>query len=206
VDVFRAYIDTFDPGLWLLRAARTPVRSRSEEMRRLSEHLESAALHERLVKVFRVIETDYLDIRGWRISREATGGGIPGSRGRVLAKESRDNLLLLHSLRIALVQEIFMLATHIPEFSLQTGTTRERVIEALLGLDVPRAVESLMAIFPRHGDVRIGADFGEEATYKSEEVLGYDQEHERIFVPLARIYELIRRASSGITHIIGAFG
>ncbi|MGB8275793.1 MAG: phosphoenolpyruvate carboxylase [Alphaproteobacteria bacterium] len=205
VDVFRAYIDTFDPGLWLLRAARTPVKSRGEEMRRLSEHLEDAALHEMLVKIFRVIQTDYLDIRGWRLTRDATGG-IPGSRGRVLDKESRDNLLLLHALRIALIQEVFMLATRIPEFSLQTGTTRERVIAALLNLDVTRAVETLTQIFPRFGDVRISEDFGEAATYRSDETLGYEQEHDRIFLPLVRIYELIRRASSGITHIIGAFG
>jgi phosphoenolpyruvate carboxylase len=205
VDVLRAYIDTFDPGLWLLRAARTANRGRSGDMRRVSEYLEQLGLHEMLVKIFRVIETDYLDIRGWRLTRDDTGG-IPGSRGRVLDKESRDNLLLLHSLRIALIQEIFLLSARIPEFSMQTGTTRERLIVSLLSLNVPPAVDALSRIFPRLGDVRVGSDFGEPATYRSDETLGYDQEHERIFTPLSRIYEVMRRVSSGVTHIIGALG
>ena len=205
VDVLRAYVDTFDPGLWLLRAARTSKKGRSEDMRRVSEFLERMGLHEMLIKIFRIIQTDYLDIRGWRLSRDDTGG-IPGSRGRVLDKESRDNLLLLHSLRIALIQEIFQLAVRVPEFSMQTGTTREQVIENLLCLKVLPTVEALSRIFPRIGDVRVGADFGEPATYRSDETLGYDQEHERIFQPLARIYEVIRRASSGVSHIIGALG
>jgi phosphoenolpyruvate carboxylase len=205
VDVLKAYVDTFDPGLWLLRAARTEKRSRSEEMRRVSEYLERLGLHEMLVKIFRVIQTDYLDIRGWRLTKDDTGG-IPGSRGRVLDKESRDSLLLLHALRIALIQEIFLLAARVPEFSMQTGTTRERVIENLLGLNVLPTVDVLSRIFPRLGDVRIGADFGEPATYRSDESLGYDQEHERIFVPLAKLFEIMRRVSSGVTHIIGALG
>lgn len=205
VDVLRAYVDTFDPGLWLLRAARTSKKARSEDMRRVSEYLERMGLHEMLIKIFRVIQTDYLDIRGWRLSRDDTGG-IPGSRGRVLDKESRDNLLLLHSLRIALIQEIFLLAVRVPEFSMQTGTTREQVIECLLELKVLPTVEKLSRIFPRVGDVRVGADFGEPATYRSDGTLGYDQEHERIFLPLSRIYEVIRRASSGVTHILGALG
>jgi phosphoenolpyruvate carboxylase len=157
------------------------------------------------VKIFRVIQTDYLDIRGWRLTKDDTGG-IPGSRGRVLDKESRDSLLLLHALRIALIQEIFLLAARVPEFSMQTGTTRERVIENLLGLNVLPTVDVLSRIFPRLGDVRIGADFGEPATYRSDESLGYDQEHERIFVPLAKLFEIMRRVSSGVTHIIGALG
>lgn len=205
VDVLKAYVDTFDPGLWLLRAARTQKKARSEDMRRVSEYLERLGLHEMLVKIFRVIQTDYLDIRGWRLSKDDTGG-IPGSRGRVLDKESRDNLLLLHSLRIALIQEIFLLATRIPEFSMQTGTTRERVVESLLGLNVLPTVEILARIFPRLGDVRVGEDFGEPATYRSDEKLGYDQEHERIFIPLAQFYEVMRRVSSGVSHIIGALG
>jgi len=205
VDVLRAYVDTFDPGLWLLRAARTSKRARSEDMRRVSEYLEQLGLHEMLVKIFRVIQTDYLDIRGWRLTRDDTGG-IPGSRGRVLDKESRDNLLLLHSLRIALIQEIFQLSARVPEFSLQTGTTRENVVTSLLSLNVIPAVEALSRIFPRRSDVRLSGDFGEPATYRSDETLGYDQEHERIFTPLARIYEVIRRASSGVSHIIGALG
>lgn len=205
VDVLKAYVDTFDPGLWLLRAARTQKRDRSESMRRVSEFLEEIELHEKLVKIFRVIQTDYLDIRGWRLTKDDTGG-IPGSRGRVLDKDSRDNLLMLHALRIALIQEIFVLSVHVPEFSMQTGTTRERVIENIIGLKVPSAVEVLEKIFPRVGDVRLGEDFGEPATYRSDETLGYDQEHDQIFVPLRRLYETMRRVSSGVSHIIGALG
>ncbi|MEE9140117.1 MAG: phosphoenolpyruvate carboxylase [Alphaproteobacteria bacterium] len=205
VDVFKAYVDIFDPGLWLLRAARTRERDLSEEMHRVSEHLEHVALHERLAKIFRTIQKDYLEVRAWRLT-EDTAGDVPGGRGRVLDKETRDDLVLLHAVRMALINEVYLLATRVPEFSLQTGVTREQVIESLMGLDVLPAVEALERIFPRFGDMDVGEDFGEPATYKSEESLSYAQEHERIFQPLTGVYELIRRASSGISHIIGAVG
>ncbi len=205
VDVFKAYVDIFDPGLWLLRAARTPDCGHGDEMHRVSEHLEHIALHEKLAKILRTIQKDYLEIRAWRLIEDETGG-VPGARGRVLDKEIRDDLVLLHSLRMALISEVFLLTTRVPEFSLQTGVTREQLIASLMSLDVLPAVEVLERIFPRLAEIDICEDFGEPATYRSEESLSYEPEHERIFQPLKRIYELIRRSGTGITHIIGAVG
>jgi phosphoenolpyruvate carboxylase len=174
-------------------------------MHRVSEHLEHIALHEKLAKILRTIQKDYLEIRAWRLIEDETGG-VPGARGRVLDKEIRDDLVLLHSLRMALISEVFLLTTRVPEFSLQTGVTREQLIASLMSLDVLPAVEVLERIFPRLAEIDICEDFGEPATYRSEESLSYEPEHERIFQPLKRIYELIRRSGTGITHIIGAVG
>lgn len=205
VDVLKAYVDTFDPGLWLLRAARTPDRALSEEMHRISERLEHIALHERLAKIFRTIQKDYLEVRTWRLAEDASRR-LPGARGRVLDKEIRDDLVLLHALRMVLVCEVFLLAMRVPDFSLQTGVTHEELIASLFSLDVLPAVDALERIFPRLAEVDVSKDFGEPATYRSEEALSYAREHERIFQPLRRIYELIRRSGTGITHIIGAVG
>jgi hypothetical protein len=48
--------------------------------------------------------------------------------------------------------------------------------------------------------------FGEPASYRSEEAESYEAEHRRIFEPMAQLYELVRRAGSAITHIVGAVG
>ncbi len=52
----------------------------------------------------------------------------------------------------------------------------------------------------------IPADFGEPATYRSDSNQSYEAEHETIFQPMERLLTLIRRASSGINHIVGAIG
>jgi phosphoenolpyruvate carboxylase len=66
-------------------------------------------------------------------------------------------------------------------------------------------VQLLGLIFPKVEPLDLG-DFGEPATYVSDANQSYEQEHERIFQPLARLYELVRRVSAGVTHTIGAVG
>ena len=119
---------------------------------------------------------------------------------------ARRNLLLMHALRIALIQRLFLTAAHIPDFSDQHGISREELIFKLLHLEVEPVLRLLGRIFPLTEGEAYGGDFGEPATYRSEENQSYEQEHERIFKPMARLYDLVLRLSAGITHTIGAHG
>ncbi len=204
LDVLKAYIDTLDPGLWLLRGSREPDRERREAIRQLVAHLERLDIHARLVRIFRKLRRDCSDLDdALRALRAETV--VPAGHALVSA-EKRSNLKLLHAIRIALIQQVYVLAMHIPDFSIQHDVDRDTLITHVLHLDVAHVIDSLNMIFPQTdaGDVQEG--FGEPATYETEQAQSYLREHRTIFDPLSRFYELIRRVSAGVIHDIGAVG
>ena len=199
-NALRAYIDTLDPGLWLLRAAKTPDRARAEQMRRLAGYLEDTQLHARQTKVGRKLFADYCILRNGLDQIE--GGGC----GALVSEAARNQLGVLHAVRIALIHEIFLLSTHIPQFSNQHNTTHARLLLRVLHLDIPTAVSQLERIFPATTDTAVTGDFGERASYASDESQNYQRENEDIFTPMNGLYELMRRVSIGVVHRIGFFG
>ena len=206
-DVLKAYVDTLDPGLWLLRMARTRIgRERFDELRAIGGFIEEHAHHDRLSGILRTLERDLFDMLhalaapdgGKGIVDEIIEAGVP--------KAVTEDLRLLHAIRIALIQRIFMLATHIPEFSLRHDLSPEELRARILRLDVGEALEALDTIFPQDSHTGRPEDFGEPATYETDAVQSYAREHARIFGPMGKLYELVRRTSSGVNHIIGAMG
>jgi phosphoenolpyruvate carboxylase len=116
-------------------------------------------------------------------------------------------LAIVHALRIALLQQIWLLATHIPEFSPQRGTTADELIQRIIHLDVETVVTLLGEIFPlANANEQAGEDFGEEATYLADSRRSYAREHVEIFEPISRIFALVRRIASVITYHAGAVG
>ncbi len=199
-EALKAYIDTLDPGLWLTLAARTGDRGRADEMRQLAAHLEDNSAHVRQMRIYRKLLRDHAELRdGLALS----GAGCSA----LLDPATRTGLRLLHALRLALIHELFRLATHIPDFSSQHETTRERIINRILHLDIPSVVAQLEEIFPATADTEIeSSDFGEPATYRNDESQNYRQENERIFRPMTALYEVILRIGAAITQRIGFLG
>jgi phosphoenolpyruvate carboxylase len=196
-DLLKAYIDLLDPGLWLMQAAHHSSIGRNDELRQVSDYLERLGNHERLTRIFRVLQADYLDL--------AAGLAFLEDEPPLPASARRD-LHLLHAIRIALIQRIFLLATHIPAFTDQHGITPEQLMAKILHLEIDSAVAILGRVFPVVEERFDLSVFGEPASYRSEEAESYEAEHRRIFEPMAQLYELVRRAGSAITHIIGAVG
>ena len=205
MDVLKAYIDTLDPGLWLLRADRCRDHEMSEALRRVAGYLEQANVHRRLTAIFRVLFADVLDMEQ-ELARLVDEGVLDGHAMPGIPAELRDDLHLLHAVRIALIQRIFVISTHVPEFSAQHETTPEELHAQILHLDIDSAVARLAAIFPKTEPTELPADFGEPASYRSDSSQSYEAEHATIFQPMERLHALIRRTSAGINHIIGAFG
>ncbi len=194
-DALRAYVDTVDPAHWLLRANGTADRAAAEDMRRLAGFLEDMPGHARQLRVYRKLYADF------SILRQA----LPARAAPVDARTATA-LSLLHAIRLSLIQGIFRLATRVPPFSSQHSTTHERVVSWILHLDVPAAVDHLERIFPETADTVLSGDFGEAATYVSDETQNYHQENEHIFKPMTLLYELLRRTGVGIIHRIGFLG
>jgi phosphoenolpyruvate carboxylase len=203
LDVLRAYVDTLDPGVWLNRSGRTRIPARRDELRVIARHLERNDIHARLVKVYRRLQADYLLLRDQLAGAEA--GAIFAQA--VLSDERREDLALLHALRIALIHRIYLLASHIPDFTPQRGFTRDDLLQRLIHLDVDEVVSLLKEIFPlRDASETEGHDFAEPASYRGGAGQTYEVEHERIFNPIAANFTLLRRIGAAITYHIGAVG
>ncbi|MGK9165320.1 phosphoenolpyruvate carboxylase [Inquilinus limosus] len=194
----KAYIDALDPGAWITRAAATADRELADRMVALSGHLEPMPVWERQSRVFRALHKDFILLRD----------GLEGidNQAPLVDPASRDALAVLHAVRLALIQEIFLLAMRIPEFSSRHNLTLKQVIARILHLDVLSAVQSLEEIFPLTEDTIAVADFGEAATYRSDESQNYQFENERIFRPMRQLYGLLRRVSAAVVHRTGFFG
>ncbi len=114
---------------------------------------------------------------------------------------------MLHALRIALIHRIYLLGSHIPEFSPFENLTRADLIQLLRHLDVEQAIEILKQVFPRSDATGLrDVDFAEPSTYVPDAGQTYEHEHVTIFEPIAAHLELIRRVGGAITHRIGALG
>ena len=205
IEVLKAYIDCFDPGMWLSWSTRTADINRSQNMKSVAELLESFDVHWRLNKVYRVLHQEYMEIRNWILGRKSKGR-IAVGRGRVIEKEIRDELLLMHGIRVAIFHEIFLLSVQVPKFSDQSGVTRDEVIAKLIRFEVVEAVEILRKIFPV-GRKKIDlSNYGEESNYIGEKNIDYTREDETIFKKLEALHECSKRVSTGITNFIGAVG
>lgn len=198
-DALQAYVDMLDPGLWLVLAARGGDPARVAEMRALAGHLEDNPSHVRQVRIWRKLYRDH------SILREGLARTGAGCAAAVEAR-TRTGMRLLHAVRLALIFEVYRLATHVPEFSSQHQTTRERVIARILHLDIPTAVAQLKVIFPATPEAALDGDFGETASYASDQSQNYSMENERLFRPMTGLYDLISRVGSAVTQRIGFFG
>ena len=200
LDSLAAYIDLFDPVSWLKLEDHEADEPRQEQMRRISRLVRDSQRHERMGRMFRVFYEEAIDFRR---GLHAIGNG---AFAPALVRECHPDLELLHAVRIALIHEIYLLASRLPKFSNLPDITMVEVVEDLLQLDVLGAVENLKRAFPISGSAFDNETFGEPASYKSDSAQGYAQEHRELFDPLVEIYDLVRRVSVGVSHIMGAVG
>jgi phosphoenolpyruvate carboxylase len=189
--VTRAYTQVFDPGLWLTNSGRARSTVHTKALRELARLTERMGRHDRVARVIRRLQADQ------QLLLELLP---PPDSAR------RRRLILLHALRVALIQRIAMLSTAIPAFSPQQGVTRDDLLARIITLDVPYTIERLARIFPLQTAAPELTDFGEESSYQPEAGLSYAVEHRTLFGPLIHLYELTRLIGSALNHEIGAIG
>ncbi|MGA2410718.1 MAG: phosphoenolpyruvate carboxylase [Candidatus Binataceae bacterium] len=192
IDVLRAYVNTLNPAMWLNGAGRARRPARVKALRELARITERLDRHDRLARLVRRLQADQL----WLL--EAIEAAETPQRRR---------LILLHGIRVAVIQRICLLATEIPNFSPQLGVTRDDIIARVLELDVESSIARLRLIFPHEDGLAGGlGDFGERAGYRPEPALSYAIEHDALFGPMLRLFNLARRIGTAITYEIGAIG
>jgi phosphoenolpyruvate carboxylase len=188
IDVLRAVIATLDPGTWLDRAAHTKLPGRREALVSVARALERLNIWAAAQSMFRRIQADHLALRvAWP------------DAPRMATRE-----VLLHALRLALIHRIWLLATEISDFSARHGVTRQVLEAAILRLDIESALQLLSEIFPAAPDASADYDYAEPAPPRG--TTAYVREHTEIFIPIRRLFALVREIATAITHEVGAFG
>ena len=203
--VVRAGIDLFDAEAWLIRAHSSKDPAEQEALSAVAAYLERIGLHDRLMRIFRVFHRDYLSLsRAMREHRRATrdAGGEPIA----VDQGTRDNMHLLHAIRMAVIQRLMTRAVNVPDFSDRHNVTHDSLVQRLMHLDVEPSLAVLAEVFPLTEGDAPELDYGEPATYRGSDAQSYAQEHATIFKPIGQDYDLIRRIGSGIIHHVGAFG
>lgn len=187
IDVLRAATALLDPGSWLDRAAHVDA-ARARQLVSVAHSLNRLNLWGPVQSMFHRIQTDYVMLRAaWP-----------------KAPEMQTREMLLHALRIALIQRIWIMATAIPDFSPRHGVTRQALDMRFLQLDVPATLSLMNEVFPNEADPTAGRDFGEPHGPRS--AVSYAKEHEQIFDPIGRLFAQVREIGTAITHEVGAFG
>jgi phosphoenolpyruvate carboxylase len=202
-NALEAYVETLNPDFWISRSGYARDIQRAADMRRLAGHLEQSGLYEKQLAIYRRLHNDYTLLKE---GLTRVGGGKIGGCYQLISEASRVQLAVQHALRIALIHELYMLATHIPEFSSQHGTTPQRLISRILHLDIEAVAAQLARIFPAQVDSTASMDFGEKASYVSDDTQSYNQENDKIFQPMRGLFDLIRRLTTANVHIAGFLG
>jgi len=192
LDITRAYAHLFDPGFWLTNAGRARSPGNKKALRELAKTTEDLRLFDSLARVIRRMQSDYLLLADFLPTPDS---------------DRRRRIILLHALRIAIIQRIVFLSMSVPAFAPQQGVTREDLLARIAALDVPTAVERLRQIFPsRTSSLHRQSNFGEHTDYRPDAALSYANEHRRIFDPSIRLYELARSIGSALNYEFGAIG
>ncbi|QDH12976.1 phosphoenolpyruvate carboxylase [Formicincola oecophyllae] len=188
IEVLRGTLRRLDPGNWLDRAGRAKEGERQRAFLAIAHTLEGLQFWKSLPPMFRSLQRENIALKD--IWPEAEG----------MAGEEK----LLHAIRFALLERIWLLSTRIPYFGPRGTLTRDAISTLIMCLDVPRALTLLDDLFPIEAPSIADLDFGEEGG--SAAAQGFAREHEQLFRPLRRCFELLREVGIAIQHANHAFG
>jgi phosphoenolpyruvate carboxylase len=195
VTMLEAYLQLLNPNYWLDRTSQSLDRDGNRVLRRLSVVLEETFDYNLIAGFARRLRRDAAEIDDVLERRHGSGSW-----------SSADALTRLHTLRLALIQLVYLKAMEIPQFSSRLEISLAAVVAQLLELDVPEAVATLRKIFPAAEPADDSELYAERDTYGVVSPAGYAAEHARIFDPLERAYALILELSALIALHVGAYG
>jgi phosphoenolpyruvate carboxylase len=195
ITMFEAYVQLMNPNYWLDRTSQSLDRQWNRELRRVSRVLEDAFEYDVMASFVRRLKRDAAELDDVLERRAATGSW-----------SSADALTRLHTLRLALIQVIYLKAMEIPQFSSRIEISLAALVEQLLHLEVPETVETLRQIFPAAPPGDDTEVYAERDTYVRTSPPGYAAEHEQIFDPIEQAYALILELSALIALHVGAYG
>jgi phosphoenolpyruvate carboxylase len=199
-----AYGELFNSAFWASRPYRGTER-----------HLDSAclALADQLTtddrnSAFRTL-TSRLRVDAVKLHRllelipDQDSSAIDDKGGR---EELRRSLGALQSLRLALMQFIFLRAVQIPAFSRSNDISRDDVLQMVFSLRIDEALEQLRRAYPVSAPSLTDYAVNEPADYPDFEGQGYAVIRQTLIDPIDDAYRLCLRIGVAIANYFGAHG
>ena len=187
--VLRAGIYMLDPGIWLDRAATEENPVIQESYMALANGLQRLDCWSSTQATFHRIQKDHIILLSiWKNTPIMD-----------------DKEILLHAIRMALIEKIWMLSTKIPYFSPFNGYNREHLDIKILCLEIPSVLHMLVNhIFPQASEHVSDLYFYEPKGPRNEGA--YAMDDRQIFKPMQYNFDLVREISIALIHRLHAFG
>lgn len=195
---FAAQATILDAGFWIARADAGGSGPQRRTCLTLAEMLRGNETAFAFARFHNRLRTDLLHLEALL---EELGSGV-----NPLADDSRRALYLLHAVRLALMMHVLLRAADLPPFAARNDFSREVVLDLLLQMRVPEAVDLISETFPRRGEKVVPLKLNEKADFGADRESGYPHIHSHIIEPISTVYEQMRRIGIGLSHRFGAYG
>jgi phosphoenolpyruvate carboxylase len=199
-----AYSSLFDDAFWVTRPLNDMERQIKEPSLYLAALLRGDLRHDGMMHLATLLREDavYLhDLLNHVGLKSLWPHGVGGAE-----IEGRVELDLLHAIRIAVIQHIYLLAARVPPFSTRHDITRMDVMNLVLSLRIGEAGELLRASFPKSTPKLDDGALHEGASYTGEDGSDYGKLNEELIDPMMAAYQTILELSVGVGHHFRAHG
>jgi len=193
-----AYGSLFDPSYWATRPHGAGQGHLTEACLYLADRLEGDQRYQATLELAARLRTDELLLH--RLLGET------GEDTAVMEAKERDFLVLLHALRIALIEHLFLLAARIPRFSARNDISREDIMELIFELRVPEAVVQLRAAYPEGAPATEDLALEEPADYPDAAAPDYGALNRRLIDPMETVHRCLLTISVAVANAWHAHG
>jgi phosphoenolpyruvate carboxylase len=198
IKTLAAYGELFNSAYWATR----PYRGLEDHLARpclaLAEKLVDDDRHGQFRRLASMLRVDNIKLRALLDLAPGTPDGAQD--------ETRRTLGVLHALRLALMQHMFLRAVDMPAFSRRNDISRDDVLDMILSLRTDEALAQLKAAFPVSapdlGDYRMD----EPSDWPEGDTQAYAGIQSRFITPIETAARLLPLIGIAIANHFGAYG
>jgi phosphoenolpyruvate carboxylase len=194
-----AYGELFNSAYWASRPYRGTETHLEAACLALAEHLTSDDRNGVFRRLASRLRVDALKLH--RLLNLT-----PDERPAIGREDTRRSLGVLHAIRLALMQHMFLRAVQIPAFSRSNDVSRQDVLEMILTLRVDEAVAQLRRAYPVSEPTIANFDVQSPTDYPDAGAATYEGIQANYIDPIAQANDLALRISTAIANHFGAHG
>lgn len=203
LDILAAYAALFDGAYWVARPRRERESGLKEGCLLLGEQLRDDPRFHAMLRLISALREDAIHLEDLLAEigvKVGLGTDAEGDDG------PESDPALLHVLRLALIQHLFLLAARLPKFSTRHDVSQEDVIGLTTRLRVLETTQLLRRIFPAGQPIAADYQLDEPASYRGAEAIDYAEMNRQLIDPMLSAFEITQDLTVGIAHCFGAYG
>lgn len=193
-----AYANLFDDAFWVTRPHNDLEPHLKEPCIYLADLLRGDDRHDCIMHLASFLRRDAVRLRDVF--------GDLGFEVRPSWESGRLELDILHAIRIALIQHIYLLAARVPPFSARNDISQTEILGLVLSLRIDDAVALLREAFPMSRPRLSDYHVKEPATYMGDDRSDYGEINRNLIDPMLDGYRALLEIAVGISHHYGAYG